>query len=328
MSSDLAAMPPKNPLFHARNRHQGRYDFARLINESPALAAFLRVNPSGDQSIDFANPKAVKALNRALLKTFYGILHWDIPTGYLCPPIPGRADYIHYLADLLAQSNGGVIPRGSLVRVLDVGVGASAIYPLIGHSEYGWRFLGTDIDEVALASAQAIIQKNEGLDDAIELRRQLQPISTFKGLLRGSERFDLTLCNPPFHASAHEAQAGSERKWRGLGKPAPARQRAVLNFGGQSGELWCEGGEAGFVGRLIEESALVRSQAFWFSSLISKESSLPLVRRVLKKVGALGVRTVDMAQGQKKSRFVAWTFLDVRAQQAWREARWAETTKG
>lgn len=322
MSSDFSEMPPKTKLFHGRNRHQGRYDFERLITDSPALAAFVVDNPDGNYSIDFANPKAVKALNRALLKTFYGIEHWDIPKGYLCPPIPGRADYIHYLADLLAQSNGGVIQRGASVRVLDVGVGASAIYPLIGHGEYGWRFLGTDVDEAALASAQTIIQGN-GLEGEVELRLQMQPGSTLKGVFRSTERFDLTLCNPPFHASAHEAQAGSQRKWRGLGKSALAGKKAPLNFGGQNSELWCEGGEAGFVGRLIEESALVRNQVFWFSSLISKESSLPLMYRVLKKVGALGVRTVDMAQGQKKSRFIAWTFLDVRAQEAWRAARWA-----
>src|SRR5690606_24120764 len=136
------------------------------------LSAFVIANPYGEPSIDFANPTAVQALNRALLKTHYGVEHWDIPKGYLCPPIPGRADYIHYLADLLADSNGGTIPRGPAVRVLDIGIGANAIYPLIGHAEYGWRFLGSDIDPVALASAKSIIESNRGLADAIELRRQ------------------------------------------------------------------------------------------------------------------------------------------------------------
>ncbi|HEY9279653.1 MAG TPA: 23S rRNA (adenine(1618)-N(6))-methyltransferase RlmF [Eoetvoesiella sp.] len=322
MSSNLIATGQKEKLLHERNRHHGRYDFAQLIKVTPELADFVVVTPYGDHSIDFARPAAVKALNRALLRSFYGIAQWNIPEGYLCPPIPGRADYIHYLADLLGQSNEGVIPQGAAVRVLDIGVGANGIYPLIGHREYGWRFLGSDIDTRALASVQAIVQTDDGLSKAIELRHQPHREHTLKGLLHADERFDLTLCNPPFHASAHEAQSGSQRKWRGLGRSAVQRKGPVLNFGGQNNELWCEGGEARFVCNLIEESVQLRRQVFWFSSLVSKESNLALVYRMLRKAGALDVHTVEMAQGQKKSRFVAWTFLDARAQLAWRKARW------
>jgi 23S rRNA (adenine1618-N6)-methyltransferase len=304
-------------LLHPRNRHQGRYDLGLLTKDTPELAAFITLNPYGEQSIDFSDPTAVKTLNRALLKTFYNVDHWDVPDNYLCPPVPGRADYIHYLADLLAQSNAGVIPRGPTVQVLDVGVGANGIYPIIGHSEYGWRFLGSDIDSEALASVSAIIQANHRLADGIEVRRQMSPTHMFKGLLNAQERFDLTLCNPPFHASQQEAQSGSQRKWRGLGKYRPGDKAPRLNFGGQNNELWCPGGEALFVRRMIEESTDVGSQVLWFSTLISKESNLPNVYRSLEKVDAAEVRTVQMAQGQKKSRFVAWTFLDASAQQAW-----------
>ena len=58
-------------------------------------------------------------LNRALLKADYGIDFWDIPPNYLCPPIPGRVDYIHHLADLLARSNNNEIPRGPQIKALD-----------------------------------------------------------------------------------------------------------------------------------------------------------------------------------------------------------------
>ena len=308
-------------LQHPRNRYQGSYDFARLIKDTPDLAAFVSVNQYGDRTIDFASPAAVKTLNRALLKTFYGIKYWDIPDGYLCPPIPGRADYVHYLADLLAESNNGLIPRGAGVRVLDIGVGANGIYPLIGHNEYGWRFLGSDIDAVALASVRVMTQAND-LAQSIEVREQHNPRHTFKGFLGADERFDLTLCNPPFHASREEAQRSSQRKWRGLVKPGLTRKLPVLNFGGQSRELWCEGGEVYFVRCMIEESIAVHDQIFWFSTLISKESNLPDIYRSLKRAGALDVRTMEMAQGQKKSRCVAWTFLDALAQQVWRQQRW------
>lgn len=78
-------------------------------------------------SVNFADPLAVKTLNKALLAHFYGVTHWDIPDGFLCPPVPGRADYVHHLADLLADDNGGVVPKQA--TVLDIGTGANLIYP-------------------------------------------------------------------------------------------------------------------------------------------------------------------------------------------------------
>ncbi|MEB2327077.1 MAG: 23S rRNA (adenine(1618)-N(6))-methyltransferase RlmF [Pseudomonas sp.] len=315
-----ASAKPDRPLLHPRNRHSGRYDFPALIAGCPALADFVIVNPYGKQSIDFADPAAVKVFNRALLKQFYGIEHWDIPAGYLCPPVPGRADYLHGLADLLAADNAGSIPRGRQIRALDIGTGANCIYPLIGHCEYGWRFTGSDIDSVALNAAQAIVTAN-GLSDAIELRQQSDRRHIFHGLLQADERFDLSLCNPPFHASASEATAGSQRKWRNLGKLDPKRKLPVLNFGGQAAELWCEGGEAAFITRLAEESVAVSQQICWFSTLVSKGGNVAPLQARLRRLGAREVQTLDMAQGQKRSRFVAWTFLDVDQRAQWRARR-------
>ena len=312
--------PASKGELHPRNRHQGRYDFPALIRGCPELAPFVIVNPYGKQSIDFADPAAVRVFNRALLKQSYGIEHWDIPPGYLCPPVPGRADYVHALADLLAADCGGAIPRGARVRVLDVGTGANCIYPLLGQREYGWRFLGSDIDATALASAQTIVRAN-GLERVIELRRQADAGHIFHGLLQEGERFELTLCNPPFHASAAEASAGSRRKWKNLGKLDPGRKLPALNFGGQSNELWCAGGEIAFIRRMIAESRAVAGQVLWFTCLVSKGGNLPLVEQALKNSGALESRTVAMSQGQKQSRFVAWTFHDVATRAAWHQQR-------
>jgi 23S rRNA (adenine1618-N6)-methyltransferase len=317
-----SAAPKEKASLHPRNRHQGHYDFPKLIKASPELGQFVIINPYGKESIDFANPAAVRVFNRALLKAFYGIAHWDIPADYLCPPIPGRADYLHFLADLLAEHNDGVIPRGAAIRALDIGTGANCVYPLIGHSDYGWQFLGSDIDKIALASATTIVQANK-LNKAITLRQQGNRKHILTDLLNADERFDISLCNPPFHASADEALRGSQRKWRALGKADPKRKLPVLNFGGQAAELWCEGGEARFVTQLITESALMPGQVLWFSTLVSKASNLPLIETTLRKAGALESRIVEMGQGQKQSRFVAWTFHDKAQQQAWRAERWS-----
>ena len=297
-----AAKPPAE--LHPRNRHRGRYDFPALIAACPDLRAFVAVNPYGDESIDFANPAAVKTLNRALLIAFYGVQAWDIPAGYLCPPIPGRADYIHSLADLLLDSHRGRVP--DVVRVLDIGCGANCVYPLLAAAEYGWQCVASELDEVALNNARQIAAANPQLN--IELRQQKIPSAMFLGIVQDGEFFDLTLCNPPFHGSLAEASAGSQRKWKNLGK-APRAATPLLNFGGQGGELWCEGGEEAFIQRMISESRQISQRCLWFTSLVSKASSLPLLYRTLEKAGALDVRTIEMSQGQKQSRFLAWTFI-------------------
>ncbi|HJU50046.1 MAG TPA: 23S rRNA (adenine(1618)-N(6))-methyltransferase RlmF [Pseudogulbenkiania sp.] len=311
--------PQPKPGLHPRNLHRQRYDFAVLIAACPDLASFVACNTHGDDSIDFADPAAVKALNRALLAHHYGIAQWDIPPGYLCPPIPGRADYLHHLADLLAGSNGGVVPEKA--NVLDVGVGANCIYPILGRVLYGWRFVGSDIDPVALRAAKAIVEANPVLAGAIRLRRQMSSANVFRGVIKHDDRFDLTLCNPPFHASAQEAEAGTRRKLTNLTGKRPAK--TVLNFGGQNAELWCDGGEAGFLHTMVMESAGFASQCCWFSSLVSKEANLPGLYRALKQAGARRVETIAMAQGQKVSRLVAWSYLDEAALAEWRATRWA-----
>lgn len=283
----------------------------------PELVPFVTLNPSKERTIDFADPLAVKMLNRAILKTYYSVDHWGIPEGYLCPPVPGRADYIHYAADLLGSSNAGAIPRGDSVRVLDVGVGANCIYPIIGRAEYGWRFVGSDTDSAALACAQKIIDANAPLSPAVKLRAQKAP-AILLGLLKPEERFDLTLCNPPFNNSIEEAQAAAKRKWENLDRPDTGK-----NFGGQAAELCTPGGEVAFASRLISESAAIGTQVYWFSTLISKSANLENVMKALGRVQPADTRTIEMSQGQKKSRLVAWTFLDQKRREEWRRRRWA-----
>ena len=313
--------PQEKSGLHARNRHRSRYDFPALIASSPELAAFVAENAWGDLSVDFADPAAVKALNRALLRHFYQIAEWDIPEGYLCPPIPGRADYLHHLADLLASCNRGEVPRGKNITMLDVGIGANCIYPIIGLHDYGWRFTGSDTDEVALASAKKIIAQNPLLTHNVRLRLQKQPQHIFNNIIKPNERYDATLCNPPFHASAEEAASGTRRKRQNLGQGNPDGA-PLLNFGGQSNELWCEGGEALFISRMVSESRKLAQNCFWFTSLVSKKETLPLIYQALEDAGAVAVRTLEMAQGQKVSRVIAWTFLNERQQAAWAESRW------
>ncbi|MBC6365721.1 23S rRNA (adenine(1618)-N(6))-methyltransferase RlmF [Algoriphagus sp. AK58] len=305
---------------HPRNLHQGRYDLEALSETLPELKSFLFTNEYGNLTLDFANPKAVKALNQALLKHFYQVAFWDIPDGFLCPPIPGRADYIYHLADLLAQSNGGRSPKSAKINVLDIGTGANLIYPILGNAIYDWSFVGSELSPKAIESAKQILAKNPLFQGKIELRPQPDSSRIFFNIIQSEEFFDLTLCNPPFHESAHAAQEGSQRKVRNLtGKPVA---KAELNFGGQAAELWTEGGELVFIRKMIAESLHFKNHVFWFTTLVSKSENLKPIQNQLQKVGVTDQKVIEMAQGNKKSRLVAWTFLTEKQQAAWKTYRW------
>lgn len=300
---------------HPRNFHNNRYDFNTLIESQNSLREFVKPNKYGDLSIDFANPEAVIALNKALLSHFYGVKNWEIPKGYLCPPIPGRADYIHHVADLLASCNGGKIPKGKSIKGLDVGIGANCIYPIIGVSVYGWQFLGSDIEKASIESVQNIISSNEILKENIIVKQQENPKNIFKGIISNDDKYDFTLCNPPFHKSLDEALAGNKRKIQNLTKQKSTK--SALNFGGKNNELWCEGGEITFIKTMINESKLFSKNCLWFTTLVSKKENLPFIYKALKAIDATEVKTIEMTHGQKISRIVAWTFLSKVEQKQW-----------
>src|SRR5690606_20540223 len=249
----------------------------------------------------------VKMLNKALLNRYYGLKYWDIPSNYLCPPIPGRADYIHHVADLLGNSNKGEIPVGPFIRCLDIGVGANCVYPIIGNIEYGWSFVGADIDPTAIKSAFLIVEKNASLRGKVELRRQPAPSNIFQGIIKSNEKFDLTICNPPFHASVADSRTATIRKLSNLKRQKI--RRAEKDFGGKNNELWCDGGEERFVRDMIRQGRGFSKSCYWFSTLISKQSNLKGAYQELEKAEAVELKTIPMAQGNKISRVLAWTFL-------------------
>lgn len=283
---------------HPNNPHNALYNFEDLCKTYPALKAHLIENTYGNTSVNYFDPKAVKALNTALLFHFYKIKYWEFPDQYLCPPIPGRVDYLHHLNDFLNK------PKSA--RILDIGTGANCIYPLLGASAFNWNFLASDVNKEALEIAETIIQNNPSISSKVETRLQSSNKHIFKGIIKPDDYFDCTICNPPFHVSAKEAALGSLRKLKNLkGQKNP---KLALNFAGQHQELWCEGGELSFVKNMISESTAFAENCRWFTSLISKESNLKPLYACLKNNKVAQFKTINMAQGNKQSRFIAWRF--------------------
>ena len=289
---------------HLRNIHNQEYDFSGLIKAYPDLANHITRAPSSQQTIDFANPSAVKALNTALLKHHYRINDWNIPDGALCPPIPGRVDYIHYIADML-----GFAEPNKDVRMLDIGTGANGIYPLLASSVYDWECVATDISKASLDNVAKVLKSNAALESRISLRLQHDKHKMFEGVVMPQEQFDVSVCNPPFHASAEDALRGTQRKIANLNKgKAEPNNKSLLNFGGMENELWCNGGEALFLKKMIKESKQFSSQVRWFTSLVSKAENVKPLSKLANKAGATDVKVIEMAQGKKQTRILAWTF--------------------
>lgn len=275
-----------------------------MIKAHPPLGQHAHLGKAGMDTINFADSEAVLQLNKALLKHHYGLTDWNIPPHYLCPPIPGRADYIHYLNDLLSETGTATNITG-----LDIGVGANCVYPILASRIYDWQMVGVDNDPAAVASAKENVKASEVLKDRIEIRLQANNANIFDGVIHEKEYFHFSMCNPPFHASEEEAVKGTLRKLRNLGDQAPYRTKSeiVLNFGGQANELWCNGGEALFIKRMIKQSVGFKTQVGWFTTLVSKSEHLKPIYKQLDKLKA-SHRTIAMEQGHKQSRIVAWKF--------------------
>ncbi|MGB1318637.1 MAG: RlmF-related methyltransferase, partial [Flavobacteriales bacterium] len=198
-----------------------------------------------------------------------------------------------------------------------IGTGANCVFPIIGVNEYDWTFVASETDKVALDVAQKIINNNESLKSKVELRHQEKGTQVFKTIIRGEEKYELSICNPPFHSSAQEAMKGSARKVSNLkGKKVKV---PVLNFGGQSNELWCEGGEVAFIKNMILESKKYRDSCLWFTTLVAKQKHMKSIEDALSSAGVAETKTIPMGQGNKASRIVAWTFFPFEQRKNWKK---------
>lgn len=310
----------KKTRLHPRNKNKDRYDLTALIQLIPEIKNYILPNKIGEDSVDFSNAKAVKLLNKGLLNQYYGIENWEFSDDNLCPPIPGRADYIHYVADLLRNYNFGRIPTGNIITCFDIGIGASCIYPIIGITEYGWNFIGSDIDSKSIESAKNIVAKNPILVNKVECQLQKNHENFFQGIIQSNDKIDLSICNPPFHASQVDAQKGTNRKTKNLTGQKVAKPE--LNFAGINTELIYEGGEIQFLINMIRESKGFSKNCYWFTSLVSKKANLNAIYKLLDKLNAEQVETIPMGTGNKISRIVAWTFLTKAEKNKWKSARW------
>lgn len=293
---------------HPKNKNREQYKIEELLKVIPELKDHIKKNKLGEDSIHFSDPVAIKLLNKALLSHYYGIQKWEFPDTNLCPPIPGRADYIHYMSDLLNNNDN--------ITCLDIGVGASCIYPILGISEYNWSFIASEVNTEAITIAKKIIKDNPSLKGKVKFRIQKDENNIFKGIIKPKDKIDLSICNPPFHSSKKEALKGSMRKIRNLS--GERSKKIQLNFSGVANELIYKGGEYQFIKNMIEESVLYSNNCLWFTTLVSKEKNLKSIYKLLEDIKAKEVKTLNIGTSNKKSRIVVWTFQTKEEQKNWK----------
>ncbi|KJA14451.1 hypothetical protein HYPSUDRAFT_173409 [Hypholoma sublateritium FD-334 SS-4] len=279
---------------HPRNRYRNVPDFIALAESYEPLRPYVT-----DSRIDFKDAEAQRRLTEAIMFRDFGItLH--IPLNRLCPPIPNRLNYVLWIQDIVHAHSSVLKSHPQAVRGIDIGTGASAIYPfLICKTEPGWKMVATEIDEESHSFAQKNISGNDmqsqiTLSKASASGRILFP-------LEDNVRFEFSMCNPPFYGSAQEVAD--------LAKEKELPPNAICT-GADIEMIYPDGGEAGFVGRMVEESEQFLTQCKWYTSMLGKMSSVLAIIELLRKRTITNYAITEFVQGQTRRWAVAWSFSD------------------
>ncbi|RYP02855.1 hypothetical protein DL765_010669 [Monosporascus sp. GIB2] len=282
---------------HYRTLYTRELDFHALGEQDRELASLLQ----GGSRLDFANPLAVMQLTKTLLRLHFG-LRVDLPLDRLCPPVPNRHNYILWLKDLLdttSPSYSQIYEPERPVEGLDIGTGASLIYPLLACAQRpSWTFIATDVDAKSIAYARRNAELNN-LQSRIRVvgRDIAAPLVPLDDL--NIETIDFVMVNPPFYASESELIDLARQKSR---PPHSACTGAPI-------EMVCEGGEVGFVRRIIDESLVLRRRVQWYTAMLGKQSSLDILVGLLKENGIDNYAMKTFVQGNKTRRWaLGWSF--------------------
>lgn len=316
---------------HPRNKYSDNPpDFGLLASLYPSFQSYVFYSREGKPRIDWKDFNATRELTRVLLLHDHSITWW-IPDGQLCPTVPNRSNYIHWIEDLLSSDT---IPReDNVVKGFDIGTGANCIYPLLGASLLGWSFVGTDVTDVALEWAERNVKNNPQISELIEIRKvdfeeklidqntnnggscmdfsrntELSTSSSVElcsgenknyhgppillGVVKTGEKFDFCMCNPPFFEAMEESGLNPN-----------------TSCGGTPAEMVCPGGEQAFISRIIQDSVQLKQSFRWYTSMVGKKSSLKSLIAKLREVGVTVVKTTEFVQGQTCRWGIAWSFV-------------------
>ncbi|KAF1811593.1 DUF890 domain protein [Eremomyces bilateralis CBS 781.70] len=276
-------------------------EFAALAKDDPDFAKVLKEN----NKIDFWDPLAVQQLTKSVLRRDFK-LEINLPGDRLCPPVPNRFAYIKWLQKLIdstGDSYRDAYEESREVIGIDIGVGASCIYPLLGcASRPNWRFGGTEIDARNLEFAQKNVRTN-GLESRIRIlpAKEGQPLISLAQL--GTDHADFVMCNPPFFTSLEDMDATYETKTK---PPSAVCTGAAV-------EMITDGGDLGFALQIFALSQSLKTKIQWYSCLLGKlQSAKDLVARLKESEITNFAAHCLQTGGRTKRWLVAWSYDDLR----------------
>ncbi|KAJ8977955.1 hypothetical protein NQ317_008147 [Molorchus minor] len=263
-----------NKYMHPRNIYKSPPNFKELALEFPEFRPFVRPDLNGKITLDFKDVHALRALSCVLLKKDFGLIV-EMPMNKLIPTIPLRLNYILWIEDLLKAATSENIVG------IDIGTGASCIYPLLAAKKNKWAMLATENDSNSFSDARNNVERNK-LQDLIRVVLVKQD-KLLEGVIEDRE-YDFCIS-------------------RKAGRPHPKNA-----FCASVNEVVAKGGEVEFITRLIDESKNINRRIKVYSTMIGQKSSLPPLKKALREASVTSFNESYFCQGNTTRWGLAWTF--------------------
>ncbi|XP_072389912.1 U6 small nuclear RNA (adenine-(43)-N(6))-methyltransferase [Diabrotica undecimpunctata] len=281
-----------NKYMHPRNIYKSPPNFKQLALDFPEFREFVTQDITGKVSLDFKNTKALRALSCILLKKDFG-LNVEMPLDKLIPTIPLRLNYILWLEDLLSLTG-----KSENIKGVDIGTGASCVYPLLAAKKNKWHMVASEIDSNSVTFANTNIEKNK-LEEFIQIVK-VNENTVLKDVVNRDE-YDFCMCNPPFFGSTQELH--SNLNSRSLNRPKPKN-----SFCATPTEVVVKGGEVDFLSKLIQESKILGTQIKIYTTMVGHKKNLPQLKTLLREVDVCSFKETEFCQGNTTRWGLAWTF--------------------
>ncbi|XP_023015508.2 U6 small nuclear RNA (adenine-(43)-N(6))-methyltransferase [Leptinotarsa decemlineata] len=283
-----------NKYMHPRNIYKSPPDFKQLALEFPDFRQYVKQDITGKVTLDFKDIKALRSLSCTLLKKDFD-LSVNIPLNKLIPTIPLRLNYILWLEDLLS-----FIKTEEQVRGIDIGTGASCVYPLLAARKNNWFMLATEVDEASATIARSNVEENKLLNLITVLK--VEKDCLLQEVVH-DEEYDFCMCNPPFFGSTQELHPSF--KSRNLSRPKPKN-----SFCASVNEVVVQGGEIDFITRLINESKQLGKKVKIYTTMMGHKRSLPQLKKLLREAKVCSFKDTEFCQGNTTRWGLAWTFCE------------------
>ena len=230
-------------------------DFLTLIKEFPELKKYIlkqNEDNEGEFQFDWSNNELSLLMDKSILNYYFNIKYYDIPKGFLIPPIPSRINYINLINSIITKLIKDIDIKN--IIGIDIGTGANIIYPILGYSIYKWKFICTEINKEAYNNAKLILQKNN-LENNINIIKQNNKDNIFISILNRENKYIFSMCNPPYYNYENEIKLEDKKRDN------------EYNFD----EIYYKNGEYGFFQRYFEESICYKNNVFLYTILIGKK---------------------------------------------------------